>query len=117
MSKDRAVPFSRKHRRYWITVTGGMLLIGAINVTLGLCSYRSPTTPARIDLGLGGRDPDLFPPSSLPTAVVRAFTARYPRTIAQGFTRDGDRYVISLPRGAALHRVTFTANGAFVGAD
>jgi hypothetical protein len=33
--KDRARPFSKKHRRYWLTVTGGMLLIGAIDVCLG----------------------------------------------------------------------------------
>ena len=43
MSKDRARPFSRKHRRYWIPVTGGMLLIGVINVILGYCSYTPPT--------------------------------------------------------------------------
>ena len=35
MAKDRGRPFSRKHRRYWLPVTGGMLLIGAINVGLG----------------------------------------------------------------------------------
>ena len=43
MSKDRAAPFSRKHRRYWIPVTGGMLLIGAINVAIGYCSYDPPS--------------------------------------------------------------------------
>ena len=43
MSKDRAAPFSRKHRRYWLTVTGGMLLIGAINVVIGYMSYDAPT--------------------------------------------------------------------------
>lgn len=43
MSKDRARPFSRKHRRYWIPVTGGMLLIGAINVAIGFCSYHPPS--------------------------------------------------------------------------
>lgn len=42
MSKDRAAPFSRKHRRYWLPVTGGMLLIGAINVTIGYCAYDPP---------------------------------------------------------------------------
>ena len=40
--KDRARPFSRKHRRYWIPVTGGMILIGVINVALGFCSYHPP---------------------------------------------------------------------------
>ncbi|TMQ10174.1 MAG: hypothetical protein E6J90_27655 [Deltaproteobacteria bacterium] len=43
MAKDRARPFSRKHRRYWIPVTGGMILIGVINVILGYCSYTEPS--------------------------------------------------------------------------
>jgi hypothetical protein len=43
VAKDRAAPFSRKHRRYWIPITGGMILIGAINVTLGYCSYDPPS--------------------------------------------------------------------------
>ena len=43
MSKDRAAPFSRKHRRYWLTVTGGMLLIGLINVIIGFASYDPPS--------------------------------------------------------------------------
>ena len=42
MSKDRAAPFSRKHRRYWIPVTGGMILIGLINVIIGFASYDPP---------------------------------------------------------------------------
>ena len=32
MAKDRAAPFSKKHRRTWIPVTGGMILIGVINL-------------------------------------------------------------------------------------
>lgn len=43
VAKDRARPFSRKHRRYWIPVTGGMLLIGLIDVALGYCSYTKPS--------------------------------------------------------------------------
>ena len=43
VSKDRARPFSRKHRRYWIPVTGGMILIGLVNVALGYCSYSQPS--------------------------------------------------------------------------
>jgi hypothetical protein len=42
VSKDRARPFSRKHRRYWIPVTGGMILIGVINVIVGYCTYTRP---------------------------------------------------------------------------
>jgi hypothetical protein len=41
--KDRARPFSRKHRKYWIPVTGGMILIGLANVVLGYCSYTRPS--------------------------------------------------------------------------
>ena len=43
MSKDRARPFSRKHRKYWIPVTGGMVLIGVINIIIGFCSYTRPS--------------------------------------------------------------------------
>ena len=39
MAKDRAAPFSRKHRRYWIPITGGMILIGVVNLALGFCTY------------------------------------------------------------------------------
>ena len=43
VSKDRARPFSRKHRRYWLPVTGGMILIGFVNVVIGYCTYRAPS--------------------------------------------------------------------------
>jgi hypothetical protein len=49
VAKDRARPFSRKHRKYWIPVTGGMIVIGAINVGLGYCTYSpTPEPPQRI---------------------------------------------------------------------
>jgi len=54
VAKDRARPFSRKHRKYWIPVTGGMILIGAINVGLGYCTYEPPASPPKpmhLDLG------------------------------------------------------------------
>jgi hypothetical protein len=117
VTKDRAAPFSRKHRRYWIPVTGGMVVIGLINVLLGLSSYHAPQDPARIDLGIGGLDPDLIPASALPIPVVRGFVARYPHTIARGAKRDGSSYVIEFPPGAAHHHATFAANGSFVSED
>ena len=43
VAKDRARPFSRTHRRYWIPVTGGMVLIGVINVIIGFWSYNRPS--------------------------------------------------------------------------
>jgi hypothetical protein len=46
MARDRASPFSRKHRRYWLTVTGGMILIMAVNVGLGVWLY--DTSPRKL---------------------------------------------------------------------
>lgn len=43
--KDRARPFARKHKRYWLTVTGGMFLIMSINIGLGLAVMRCDTEP------------------------------------------------------------------------
>jgi hypothetical protein len=43
VSKDRARPFSRKHRKYWIPITGGMILIGILNVVIGYCTYTQPS--------------------------------------------------------------------------
>lgn len=40
MAKDRAAPFSRKHRRIWMPVVFGMALIGLINLALGIWLYR-----------------------------------------------------------------------------
>jgi hypothetical protein len=39
VAKDRAAPFSKKHRRYWIPILGGMIVIGGINLGLGFCAY------------------------------------------------------------------------------
>jgi hypothetical protein len=49
VAKDRAAPFSRKHKRYWLPVTGGMVLIGVINTTIGLYLYahRPKAAPRR----------------------------------------------------------------------
>lgn len=62
VAKDRAAPFSRKHRIYWIPVTGGMVLIGLINVFLGMCGYEEPSgPPQKIELVLP-------PPTYVPDA-------------------------------------------------
>jgi hypothetical protein len=46
--KDRAAPFSRKHRRTYLTVTGMMILIGLVNLLIGLWLYaRSPKDAPR----------------------------------------------------------------------
>lgn len=56
MAKDRARPFSRKHRKYWLTVTGGMVVIGAIDLILGWTFWPhrgdedGPPQPIRYDV-------------------------------------------------------------------
>jgi hypothetical protein len=74
VAKDRARPFSKKHRRYWITVTGGMLLIGAINVGIGVCVYdKGPDQVQRLD--------PLLKLAEIPVPVMRAFTKAHPQHV------------------------------------
>jgi hypothetical protein len=48
MAKDRAAPFSRKHRRYWIPVLGGMIVIGILNVAIGYCAWPGSDVDSRV---------------------------------------------------------------------
>jgi hypothetical protein len=117
VAKDRAAPFSKKHRRYWIPVTGGMLLIAAINVGLGFCSYQEPATPERIELNIPGaaKGPQgALRPSDLPAPVMRAFAVKYPRTIPAGANFEDGNYSVLFPVGSAHKRAVFTPDGAFV---
>lgn len=118
MAKDRAAPFSKKHRRYWLPVTGGMVLIGAINVGLGVCTYERagdpepihvllPTDAAALPLTLLRRD-------EIPVPVMRAFAVKYPRTIPAGANMDGPKYIVVFPPGATKQRATFEPDGTFV---
>ena len=43
--KDRSRPFARKHRATWLVVTGGMLLIGTINVVIGFLIWPGEPPP------------------------------------------------------------------------
>lgn len=43
--KDRASPFSRKHRRYWLTTAGGMVVIMSVNLGLGFGLMRCKVDP------------------------------------------------------------------------
>jgi hypothetical protein len=78
VSKDRARPFSRKHRRYWIPITGGMILIGVINVLLGYCSYTRPSdVHERIRLDVpSARSAGSAPAPQAATGCAPAITAR-----------------------------------------
>ncbi len=83
MAKDRARPFSRKHRRYWIPVTGGMIVIGLINVVIGYLSYSSPSeVHERIQLSVPtARDAAPVPlarPANCDPAVLARIDAELP---------------------------------------
>jgi hypothetical protein len=118
VAKDRAAPFSRKHRRYWIPVTGGMILIGAINVVLGVCSYHEPSAPPeRIELVLPRPPVDAagtLGAAELPVAVMRAFNHKYPNILPAGARADGDAFTVLFPPGGAHSSATFRGDGSFV---
>jgi hypothetical protein len=120
VAKDRAAPFSRKHRRYWIPVTGGMLLIGGVNVAIGFCTYDEPPPPERMELDIPGAPPPApgtLRASELPAAVMRAFAVRYPRIVPAGADFEGGKYIVILPDGAPAKQVVFEPDGTFVSED
>jgi hypothetical protein len=85
VSKDRARPFSRKHRKYWIPVTGGMILIGLIDIALGLCSYRKPSDVHERIIpnvpyarGSGSAAPTLQPATGCAPAITARIQAEMP---------------------------------------
>jgi hypothetical protein len=117
VAKDRAAPFSKKHRKYWIPVTGGMLLIAVINVAIGFCTYKEAPPPERIELTIPGAQPPppgKLRPSDLPASVMRAFAVKYPHTIPAGADFEGGNYVVLFPTGGAHNRAIFTPDGTFV---
>ena len=116
MSKDRAAPFSKKHRKYWLPVTGGMVLIGALNIMLGLCTYEPAGDPEPIRLGefVDAGMPGLMGAAQIPADVMRAFATKYPQTIPIGARLEAGTYVVLFARGAAKQRATFRPDGTFV---
>jgi hypothetical protein len=83
VSKDRAAPFSRKHRRYWLTVTGFMVVIGALDLFVGFAFWphrgdEGPPQPITYDvkqvtgelaqlIDAGVPPPDAATPAPTPT--------------------------------------------------
>lgn len=118
MAKDRAAPFSRKHRKYWIPVTGGMILIGAINVGLGVCTYERAGDPEPIHVQPAYRRdasvPGMLTVAQIPADVMRAFAVKYPRTIPAGAMVENGDFVVVFRPGAAKQRATFRPDGSFV---
>ncbi len=126
MAKDRARPFSRKHRKYWFTVTGGMILIGVFNVAIGMCGYEAPRTPERII-------PVLPPPGTpaqaptdgtinlgdIPAPVMRAFAVAYPRHIPAPkklLVAGVAHYELTFSDAGTTHVISYTPDGTFLGA-
>jgi hypothetical protein len=109
VAKDRARPFSRKHRKYWLTVTGGMILIGAINVALGMCVY--VPAPEKVD-----RIVPVLPPSTtpvVPRVPGQMNVGDLPRAVMVQFNRDFPRHAPSAARQVApeLFEVSYVDNG------
>lgn len=76
MAKDRAAPFSRKHRRYWGLVLGGMILIGVANVALGfLLKPDVPTGPVERIVPVVPKS-TLYPDARLPAPDARGVSDR-----------------------------------------
>jgi hypothetical protein len=123
VNKDRAAPFSRKHRRYWIPVLGGMILIGFANVIIGFLAYKEPSHEhEQIRLDLIKRDAGIdalntLSAAELPTEVMRAFAVKYPQTLPTGATYLNGTYVIDFPPGKGHAHATFKPDGTFVSED
>jgi hypothetical protein len=120
VAKDRAAPFSKKHRKYWIPVTGGMLLIAAVNVGIGFCTYDPgpKTEPIELDIpGAAPKAPGALRAADLPAPVMRAFAIKYPQTIPAGASFEGGNYVVVFPAGREHERAIFAPDGRFVAED
>ncbi|CAN5889062.1 hypothetical protein BH11MYX2_BH11MYX2_16450 [soil metagenome] len=109
MSKDRARPSARKHRKYCLTVTGGMILIGGINVAIGMCVY----VPARESVE---RIIPVLPPSTtppVPRVPGQMMLEDLPRAVMVQFNRDFPRHAPSLARQVApeLFEISYVDSG------
>lgn len=94
-----------------------MVLIGAINVVIGFCTYEEPAPPERMELAIPGAEPPSAGPlraSDLPAPVMRAFALRYPQTIPAGARLENGAYVVYFPPGAAYQEAVFQPDGTFV---
>lgn len=124
VAKDRAAPFSRKHVKIWFTVTGGMILIGIVNVALGYWLYEPqgdppqrivpvlPALPAPPPLPEG-----TISLGEIPVPVMRAFAQQFPRHVPQAARKlPGDVYELTFaaPGETTSQTARFAADGAAV---
>lgn len=92
-----------------------MILIGFVNVALGVCTYEraGDTEPIRVTLPSDANNGQLGI-AQIPADVMRAFAVKYPQTIPRGANLDNGNYVVLFPAGAAKQRATFRPDGTFV---
>lgn len=91
-----------------------MLLIGALNVSIGFCTYVPPgEPPQRIIPVLPEPTPSAL--SEVPAAVMRAFAVKYPRHIPSPKKLDATTYELSFTDGTRTRRVTYRVDGTFLG--
>lgn len=93
-----------------------MVLIGALNIMLGLCTYEPAGDPEPIRLGLilDAGVPGQLGVAQIPADVIRAFAIKYPKTIPLGARVEAGNYVVLFPKGVAKQRATFGPDGTFV---
>ena len=94
-----------------------MLLIGAVNVAIGVWTYDEPPPPQRIEVNIPGAEPPkpgTLRPSDLPAPVMKAFAVKYPKTIPAGANFEGGNYVVFFPPNAGHTSAVFTPDGMFV---
>ncbi len=100
-----------------------MILIGALNVGLGLCSFKSSPQPEHYELPLLHRDApqsdagDTIGNAEIPADVMRAFAVKYPHVIPVGAQVTGGTFVIGFPPGQPKAHATFNPDGTFVSDD
>jgi hypothetical protein len=124
VAKDRAAPFSRKHAKYWFTVTGGMILIGVLNVALGYWLYEPQGDPPQRIVPVVPIIPGPPPApegtitlGEIPVPVMRAFAAQFPRHAPQAARKlPGDIYELTFaaPGETTSQTAKFTADGTLV---
>jgi hypothetical protein len=111
VAKDRARPFSRKHRKYWFTVTGG---------------YEPPRTPERIIPVLppagspaGYTTDGSISLGDIPVPVMRAFAVAYPRHIPAPkrlVVGSEAHYDLTFTDAGKTTTVSYKPDGTFLGA-
>ena len=86
-----------------------MLLIGAINVGIGMCAYdKGPDTVERIIPVLPTTGV-----AELPVAVMRAFTAEHPQHAPQGGVKiDATTYEVRYVDAGAVKSARYHADGS-----